>query len=70
MDDMTAEEIHKKLEKGYDEIEAGSCSLRIRKCKEIVQPDCGCILTLETMPERIRIMDAELERSKERRLKD
>ena len=67
---MTAEEIHKKLEKDYDDIEAGSCSLRTRKCKEIEQPDCRCILTLERMPERIRIMDAEPERGKERRLKD
>ena len=38
-----------------------------RKCDGSIQPDCRRYLTLDTMAERIRIMESEPERSKEMR---
>ena len=97
-DAMTTEEIHQKLEKGYNDIAAGrvqNAAEAFAKFREITNealadmeqlynhiayvlqaPEnamdqynriADAILTLDTMAERIRIMESEPERSKEMR---
>lgn len=57
------------MEKGYDDIGAGSVLCAPENAMEQHNRIADAILTLETMPERFRIMDAEPERGKESRLK-